>query len=258
MIPYGVSIPYQPPQRREASNQPLQILYSGRLIQEQKRILDLPKIVEELANRGIPVRLNIAGGGWQEQDLRAACQRLMDQGFVRFCGILSQEELAEVYEQNDVFILTSEYEGLPLALLEAMGRGCVPVVTDIPSGIPEVVRDGVNGYLVPIGATKIFADRLAALYLDPAQRRKLAENAYATVSQGRYRIEDMGAQYVALFREVWREVESGGYQRPRGRIRMPPFMGSWKDRLPRSVLVLGSRCKGVLRRAQSVAGGLFR
>jgi glycosyltransferase involved in cell wall biosynthesis len=258
VIPYGVSFPPTPPERPLAAGEPLQILYSGRLIQEQKRVFDLPKIVAELARRAIPIRLNIAGGGWDEAKLRMACQEFVDQGLIRFCGILSQERLGELYQQNDVFILTSEYEGLPLALLEAMGHGCVPVVTDTPSGVPEVVQNGVNGYLVPVAATQAFADRLAALYHDPNHRRKLAQNAFATVSQGGYRIEDMGARYVDLFRKVWREIDTGAYRRPQGKVQLPPFMGTWKDRLPRPVLALGSRCKRMLRQAHSAAAGLFR
>jgi glycosyltransferase involved in cell wall biosynthesis len=257
VIPYGVTIAPQL-HERAAAGAPLQILYAGRLIQEQKRIFDLPKIVEALAHRGVPARLNIAGAGPQEAELKAACQQLVNQGLVRFHGILSQEQLPSVYEQNDVFILTSDYEGLPLALLEAMGHGCVPVVTDIPSGVPELLRDGVNGYLVPVGAMEVFADRLATLSRDAASRRNLAQKAYATVSQGGYGIEAMTSRYVDLFQEVWREVDSGAYRRSRARMRMPPFMRPWKDQLPRPVLVLGSGCKRILRRARSAAGGLFR
>ena len=57
----------------------------------------------------------------------------------------------QILEQQDAYILTSEFEGMPNALNEAMARGCVPVVTDIRSGIPELVRYGVNGYRVPVG-----------------------------------------------------------------------------------------------------------
>jgi glycosyltransferase involved in cell wall biosynthesis len=170
---------------------------------------------------------------------------------VRFHGVLAQEQLPGLYLQNDVFILTSDYEGLPLSLLEAMGHGCVPVVTDIPSGIPEVLRDGINGYLVPVGATAVFADRLAALYRDQERRCKLAQNAYATVAEGGYRIDDMASRYTDLFRDIWRKIESGAYHRPWGRVRMPPFMGNWKDRLPAPLRVVGIRCKGLIRRVRS-------
>jgi glycosyltransferase involved in cell wall biosynthesis len=258
VIRYGVHLPSSPPERVRAAGEPLNIIYPARLIQEQKRILDLPKIVDELARREVPVRLDIAGGGWDEAELKSACQHLVDRGLVRFCGILSQEQLAEAYPQNDIFLLTSEYEGGPITLLESMGAGCVPVVTHIRCLVSELVKDEVNGYRVPIGAIDAFADRIALLYHDPALWRRLSQNAYATVSQGGYRIDDMGARYVELFQKVWREIDKGTYRRPRGKIRLPPFMGSWKDRLPRPVLTLGSRCKRLLRRAQSAAGGLFR
>jgi hypothetical protein len=139
-----------------------------------------------------------------------------------------------------------------------MGYGCVPVVTDIPSGIPELVHDGKNGYMVPVGAFETFADRLALLYHEPARRWQMAQAAYATVVKGGYRIEDMTARYVELFDKIWQESASGAYRRPRGKMVRPAFLGTWKDQLPAPVRAVGVRCKRILQSARCAAGGLFR
>jgi glycosyltransferase involved in cell wall biosynthesis len=256
VIPYGVRVPVHPPAKPVSADLPLRILYAGRLKHATKGVLHLPPIMEALLRRQVPARLDITGTGPDEGALRKAFKPLMDRGMVRFLGVLPEEELPAVYEQNDIYILTSIFEGKPVSLVEAMGHGCVPVVTDIPSGIPELVHHGKNGYTVPVGAFEVFADRLAHLYHDPACRRQMAREAYSTVADGSYRIEDMTASYLDLFQRIWQDVERGTYRRPRGKIALPPFLSqpTWKDLLPAPLRALGGRCRRVLRRARSATG----
>ncbi len=221
VLPYGVAIPETRPRRHRTPGAPLRILYSGRLNRQDKRVFDLPRIMEALMRRKIPAQLSLTGWGRDEEALRATCRDLMDRGVVHFYGVVSREYLDAIYEAHDVIILLSEYEGKPLALIEGMGRGCVPVVTDVPSGVPELVTDGVNGYMVPVGAIETFADRLAALQQDPGLRDRLSQAAFQTVSQGGYRIEDMVAGYAELFRRLIREAAAGQFRRPRGSMPLP-------------------------------------
>jgi hypothetical protein len=123
-----------------------------------------------------------------------------------------------------VFILTSAYEGLPVSLLEAMGRGCVPVVTAIESGIPEVITDGVNGFTVGIGDISAFADRLEALQRDPPARARIGLRAYETIKDGVYTVDRMSEQYRKVFEELWGELRAGTYHRPAGRILAPKYL----------------------------------
>jgi glycosyltransferase involved in cell wall biosynthesis len=252
-IPYGVVIPDRMPERAPTSGRALRVLYAGRLVQWDKRVLDLPKIVEALRVRGVPVVLTVTGKGKDEEALKTASQHLVDKGLIRFAGLLPEEAVPRVYERNDVFILTSNFEGKPLGLVEAMGRGCVPVVTDIPSGVPDLVHEGESGYRVPVGAIDAFADRLAALHADPALRLRLARNAFAVVDQGGYRIQDMALGYLELFRRATKEAQRGVFRRPRGRIVLPPiakqqlyWVPTWKDLLPKPIRQVGSYCKRLL------------
>ena len=166
VIPIGVDIPATPPNPRVDSAERLKVIYPGTLKQHQKRVLDLPKVIAAAVARNVPVSLTIAGGGPDEERLKAACQELVDQGVIKFLGVVNHDRVLDLLEAHDVFILTSEFEGMPNALLEAMGRGCVPLVTDMESAVPELVRNGESGYVVPIGDIDAFAERLEQLRSD--------------------------------------------------------------------------------------------
>jgi len=248
-IPYGVPMADCLPERSTDPNAPLKIVYCGALKQNQKRILDLPEIVQALQNRRVPVELTIAGGGPTKQQLIDKSKHLVNQGVIRFIGIIPNERVPALLEQNDVFIMTSEFEGLPNALLEAMGQGCVPVVTNIKSGIPELVQEGFNGYRVPVGNIQMFAERLAILQRDVNLRSEMSRNAYSVADKGGYRIQDMVERYLELFHRILQEAECGNYRRPYGKV-IPPasLKRSWRHYLPLPVLKTARRGKRILSR----------
>jgi glycosyltransferase involved in cell wall biosynthesis len=255
-IPYGVFIPDEMPYRTFRDDTPLRVVYAGRLAQEQKRVFDLPRIARAAKSNGLPMLLSIIGGGPDEAALREQCQDLVTEGFVRFCGIYTNEQVTRELECSDVLLLTSEYEGLPVILIEAMGRGCIPVVTDIPSGIPELVRHETNGLLFPVGDVAGFAQGLATLQQSPALRQRYSENTYRTVQSGGYRIEDMTERYLQLFERVMDDARTGIFRRPKGTILPPRSLSSkprarWKRYLPDFLLAPASHVRSLLRRASS-------
>jgi glycosyltransferase involved in cell wall biosynthesis len=250
VIPYGVEIPQSLPQRQSGPNSALRIVYAGRLVQQQKRIRDLPPIFSALVDRGVPAELTIIGSGEEEAALKAACSPWIGTGQVRFLGTLSNREVLGVFDQSDVLLLTSEFEGLPVSLLEAMAHGCVPVVTDIDSGIPEVVRRGETGFRVPLGDIGAFADCLGRLQSDPELRQSLSAASYNAVRTGGYSVEDMAVAYLSLFERVLVEAELREFQRPRGSILPPPnspyLTSHWRQRPVAKLLreaVASVRCR---------------
>ena len=87
---------------------------------------------------------------------------------VEFLGQVDYQNVPLLLENQDIILLTSDYEGLPLSLLEAMAQGVVPVVSDLESGISEVVNSG-NGSLVPIDDTEGYAKALIHLHKNRAE-----------------------------------------------------------------------------------------
>jgi glycosyltransferase involved in cell wall biosynthesis len=182
-VPYGVrTLPAAAAARAwgRPAAPTLRVGYVGRVVHEQKRVFELVDLVRELVARGTIFSLDVVGDGADRPELE---RRLAAGGltrWVRFWGWQSGPALDERLGELDALVLLSDYEGLPVALLEAMGRAVVPVVTDIRSGAPEVVVPGVNGYLVPVGAISTFADRLAALAADPELLARLRRAAWET------------------------------------------------------------------------------
>ena len=234
VIPYGVEAPEQPPVRQADQGAALNVVYHGVLKQSQKRILDLPRIIEILHEWGVPVRLTLVGAGPEQAELQAAAQGLITGGELRLLPTLPHAAIPPILAESDVFILTSEFEGLPHALLEAMAWGCVPVVTDIRSGIPELIRDGVNGCRVAVGDLHGFAERLALLQRDPVLKVRLSREAARSVREGGYRLQEMTDRYITLLGRVLGAAKVGAYRRPRGRM-APPLWLPWTGYLPAPV-----------------------
>ena len=220
-IPIGVQIPLKL-HARTPHGGPLRLIYHGILKQHQKRVLDFPAIVEAALAAGVPVEMSVVGAGPDEDALREACRPLTDRGAVRFLGVVSPDDTGAILEDHDVYLLTSEFEGMPNALLEAMGRGCVPLVTRMTSGIPELIRDGDNGFMVPIGDIGAFAGRLQVLWSDPARRARMSAAAFETVHTGRYRVADMVESYRQVFTRAWNDAKAGRFVRPQGPLAPPP------------------------------------
>jgi glycosyltransferase involved in cell wall biosynthesis len=184
-------------------------------MQHQKRVLDLIKITNELERTSTSYRLTVIGEGSEAPALEAAWQRQIANGSIVMTGRLSREMMLAELEQNDVFLLVSEFEGMPISLLEAMARGVVPVVSDIPAGIPELVLQGKTGLVAGVGNAKEFAGHLQTLSRDRELLERLSEAAYSHIKNNGFTDDAMSSSYLSVIESMWTEIISGSYQRPR-------------------------------------------
>ncbi len=164
-LPYGVTIPACSRIPRPGT---LRAVFIGRMT-GQKRVLDLPEIDRELHRLGVKVEWTVIGSGPDEEALREAWAWNPE---VRWTGMIPNEAARERLLESDIFVLPSQSEGFPVTLVEAAAAGVVPVVSDLPSGIPEIVIPGCTGFRVPIGDTRQFAAAIASLASD----RTMLEN----------------------------------------------------------------------------------
>jgi len=132
----------------------------------------LLRAVAALPDRGREVALVLVGTGPLEDDLRSLAGELGIAGRTRFPG--SRDDVFALLPAFDVFALSSRFEGLPIALLEAMATGVAAVATRV-GGIPEVITDGTDGALVDPGDVPALAAALDGLLGDDAARAALAE-----------------------------------------------------------------------------------
>lgn len=226
-IPYGVPAPQSPPRRHREAGQPLRVLYVGRIEQAQKRVLDLVPIVQRALDNGANVQLTVVGGGPALGVFLDRAQGLMQRGAVRLSPTAPNDQLAEHYRQADVLLLPSAFEGLPVALVEAMAAGCVPVVSDLASGVPELIDQGVEGFRVPVGDIAGFAARLCELAADPEKLAGMSRAAHDRLAGSPYTLERMVGSYAALFERLMDSALAGAYRRPQSRPGQLWLQGSW-------------------------------
>jgi glycosyltransferase involved in cell wall biosynthesis len=227
-IPYGVPLLSRDGLMKRLSEAPkpqLQIAYLGRLVQGHKRVLDLLPLSLELTRRAIPFSLHVIGDGPERPTLERGF-RTNGVKDVKFWGRLAPEAVREALQQIDVLLLLSDSEGLPLALLEAMGHGVAPIVTNLEGGLTEVVQDGHNGFLVEVGDIKAFADRIQTLSGDRKMLTSMSRAAWE-VSQD-YSVEQMVRTYIAAFQEISNLRQSS----ERNLARHYPVMPSCRSRYP--------------------------
>jgi glycosyltransferase involved in cell wall biosynthesis len=191
-LPYGIPLPAAV---RRPGGGPLRLMYAGRFEQEQKGVFDLPEIDRLLHAGGVEVQWSVAGAGPDEAALK---RRWAFNPRVRWLGCLSTPALLGAYTAHDVFVLPTRFEGFPVALLEAMGAGLVPVVSDIESGVPEIVDTGRTGERRPTGDVTAFADAIASLARDRTRLEAMSAAARQAVAD-RFDIRDRVVGYQALY-----------------------------------------------------------
>ena len=194
----------------------LDLVYVGRLVQYQKRILDVIPLVHELERARVPYRFTIVGAATPDEVSAVIRQELAEQcatGRVRLTGPLDRLQIAEMLAAQDVFVLLSDFEGLPVALVEAMAAGCVPVVGRVRSGVPDLVRHGENGLILDGRDYRTWAGALADLARDGERLARLSLAARQTILDG-FTVEGMADRFDALLRDVLREIRDGAWKRP--------------------------------------------
>jgi glycosyltransferase involved in cell wall biosynthesis len=207
LLRYGVPIPTEP---RQPTGGPLRLLFLGRLHRD-KGIFELPIMDATLREKGVEVTWTIHGDGPDRDELK---ERWAVATNVTWSGPVAIDKVRELYQRHDVFVLPSRFEALPVALLEAGAAGVVPIVSDLDSGIPEVVTQGETGFRVPVGDVAGFVNAIATLAADRTRLEHLSRAVRAHVSD-RYDVVTNTSAYQDLFSR-WREIR-------RPRIDVPVF-----------------------------------
>lgn len=168
----------RPPRAEEAV--PPEILFLGRL-GERKGVPVLVAALGRLAQTKLDWRAMIAGDG-DAAPYRAEAERLGLGARVSFPGWLQEAEAHAHLSRAALLVLPSEAEGLPMAVVEAFAWG-VPVISTPVGSTPDILHDGVEGLMIPVGDVEVLAKALERLIAEPALRRQLGANARAFFAQ---------------------------------------------------------------------------
>lgn len=178
IIPNGIDTEKYYPSQKQEPAKPIKALMVCRLI-SRKRIDLLVKAAGQARELGLDVQLNIAGEGNLMEALKKLANRLKVADRVVFMGRVPAEQMPQVYRDNDIFVMSSEHEGMSNAMLEAMASG-LPIITTRCEGVEELITD--NGIIVETPDPRDIAASIKKLIQQPqtyssmsAASRKRAE-----------------------------------------------------------------------------------
>jgi N-acetyl-alpha-D-glucosaminyl L-malate synthase BshA len=165
---------------------------------EVKRVKDVIRVFARV-NRAMPATLVMIGDGPERVDAENEARELGVSQDVKFLGRL--DSVASLLQASDLFVLPSQTESFGLAALEAMACGS-PVVATRAGGLPEVVDDGVNGILEPVGSVEAMGRRAVELLRDPERHAAMRGAAIAKARE--FSADRIVPRYESLYEEVIR------------------------------------------------------
>lgn len=151
----------------------------------------VPHVLRDLPN----ARFWIAGQGPLYTSLQQQVRNLGVESQVELLG--NRDDIPALLDRTDLFVLPSVYEGLPTVVLESMARGVPVIATDIP-GTREIIRDRVNGWLIPARDPKALANAILQAVRNPQERAGMVRAALQSLV--RFSMNTAAEQYADLFR----------------------------------------------------------
>ncbi len=170
---------------------------AGRFVPEKRHDIFFAAL-KSLRARGLDAKGLVIGGGPLQSAVERTVRDLELTEHVVLTGV--RQDLPDLYPAMDVFMLSSDREGLPITILEAMSAG-IPVVSTNVGGIHSCVRPGETGWLVPAGDAEALALAALEAYSDASQSR-LKVDAARKLIKSEFSVEAMTAQYKTLYDEV--------------------------------------------------------
>jgi glycosyltransferase involved in cell wall biosynthesis len=202
VVNYGADTTvFVPPAHRQC-NKEIAVIYAGQ-IGQRKGISYLLRAFKELHSADI--KLTVAGTMLLQPSVASQYRDLF-----KYVGHLNRPALAEEFQKADVFVFPTLIEGMPLTVIEAMAAG-LPVITT-SHGPGDIVRDGVEGFIVPIRDHQAIAEKLIYLKNNPDHRLEMGRNARLralTFTWDRY--SDNALQVLS---DIWLEKSSVGVRDP--------------------------------------------
>jgi glycosyltransferase involved in cell wall biosynthesis len=202
-IPIKASLPLKPTLHPKEEGQIL-LGSVGRLTTQKGYIYLIqafPRILQEFAG----IKCIIAGEGELRTELEADIHRLGMENFITLLG--QRNDICELLNQMDLFVLPSLWEGLPTVALESMAIGTPVLATDVP-GTRELIQNEVTGWLVPPQDPDRLALGIIRALKDSELRRRISSDAFAQLEK--FSIRAIAMQYISLYSSILRNKPKKG------------------------------------------------
>jgi glycosyltransferase involved in cell wall biosynthesis len=209
-IPFGVDTNFFRPINVDKDKKTFQILTVGYLI-ERKGFKYLIEAMKEVLKKHENVKLKIVGSGPLEKPIKKLIKELKLESTIEIISNVPDDGLLELYNLSDLFVLPSivdtegNTEGLGVVLLEAMACK-LPVIGSNIGGIPDIVHDGVNGFLVPEKDSEKISIAIMKLIENHDMRENFAINGYEMV-KGYFSWDLIAKEYINIYSTILKEHE---------------------------------------------------
>lgn len=200
VIPNAIDLSTFTPALQRESDGLVRLLYVGRF-NTFKNVETLVEAAGKLSQMEVgEFELRLVGEGERRPILERLVSELGLTRQVQFVGWVPRQQVADQYRSADIFATATTWEGMPNTVLEAMACG-LPVVGTQASGLQELVRQGVNGYLVPMKNPDALAEALARLIDNGYERRRMGRES-RKLAEREFAWEYIAEQYVEVYRKV--------------------------------------------------------
>jgi glycosyltransferase involved in cell wall biosynthesis len=179
------------------SRDPIQVLCVGRLVPAKGQRIVI-EAVYRLVQTGRHLQLTFVGDGPTRNDLQSLVRERNLSNVVHFAGVVNQDCIRDFYRAADIFVLASFAEGIPIVLMEAMAME-IPCIATCINGIPELIRNSVDGMLVPPSDIDGMTSAIARLADEPGLRESLGKAGRQRVQQ-EYDLAKSGDRLREVFR----------------------------------------------------------
>jgi len=198
VIPFGVDTEVFRPSFSKSHRDELEILYSGSLY-PLKGVNHLIRAMADIVKSGLKARLTIVGDGLQKEELIKLAGELGISRCVAFEGFVPYSDMPQFYRRCDVFCFPTLGEPFGKAMIEAMACG-KPVIATNVGGSTEIIRDGVNGILVPPANPRAIASAIQQMKSE-GERRKMGQEARAVAVKD-FSWDTVASKYHRLYSEL--------------------------------------------------------
>lgn len=177
------------------------LLYVGK-IEERRNVYFLVDVFRTLLQKHPDVQLTVIGDGEKEYktDFLNSIKKELEQQTIIYRQKVAQTELAEVYQESDVFLFTSNYEIFGMVLLEAMYFG-LPVVSTLNGGSSMLIRDNENGYILKEDDVTQWSEKLNILFEDRMKLQDMGQCARKTIKAG-FTWEELADKFIFAYQQA--------------------------------------------------------
>ncbi|MCK9210472.1 MAG: glycosyltransferase [Ignavibacteriaceae bacterium] len=177
------------------------IVFVGR-IEEQKRIDTAVRIIKHLADDSVDVKLFIIGGGSEEAKIKSLIHNLELDDKIIFLGVIDNP--SKCFRYFDLLLLTSDYEGMPFVIWEAMSKG-LPIVSSAVEGIVEVVQATECGLLFEKNDISAAVSAIKRIIENPELKKKLGENGKSAINC-KYNVNNFGIEMHKIYSQLSNDI----------------------------------------------------